>query len=179
MCSFNRPSFNIVAFCTLLVSSLECAGDSGNPGHSLSPGLGQQTNSYTGSIVSPDGSGLPDGNGTVRDGKILYETHCAACHGINGQLPGNQLVGGKGSLSTENPLKTVGSFWPYATTLYDYIARAMPYNQAKFLSVNEVYAITGYVLNLNDILDDDAIVNEKSLPEIVMPNQEGFIELIQ
>ena len=162
----------------LMLSSLTSAGETGNPGNSLLPGLGQEIDSFNGSIISPDGSGLPAGKGTVADGKVLYERQCASCHGTDGQLPGNQLAGGIGSLSTPRPLKTVGSFWPYATTLYDYIARAMPYDKEKTLSVNEVYSITAYVLNLNEILNDGAVVNDKSLPAIVMPNREGFIELI-
>jgi cytochrome c len=178
MSSLKRSSLTFIALFLLLVSSLTRAGESGNAGNAHLPGLGQEIESYKGSIISPDGSGLPAGNGTVADGKILYERQCVACHGIDGGQPGNQLAGGIGSLSTSRPLKTVGSFWPYATTLYDYIARAMPYNQEKTLSVNEVYAITAYVLNLNKILNDDAVVNDRSLPAIIMPNREGFIELI-
>jgi mono/diheme cytochrome c family protein len=176
------PNGSLLTFITLyllVLSSLTNAGETGNPGNTQLPGLGQEIDSYNGSIISPDGSGLPAGNGAVAEGKVLYERQCASCHGIDGQLPGNQLAGGVGSLSTPRPLKTVGSFWPYATTLYDYIARAMPYNQEKTLSVNEVYAITAYVLNLNEILNDDAVLNDKSLPAIVMPNRDGFIELIQ
>ncbi len=178
MLSPSSSLFTFFILFLLLVSLQTSAGETDDPGHARLPGLGQQLEAYSGSIISPDGSGLPIGNGTVGDGKVLYERQCAACHGIEGQQPGNQLAGGIGSLSTPRPLKTVGSFWPYATTLYDYIARAMPYNQEKSLSVNEVYAITAYVLNLNNILDDDAGVNDRSLPAIVMPNREGFIELI-
>lgn len=178
MPSLNSSALIFITLFLLLVSSLTSAGETDNPGNAQLPGLGQQLEAYTGSVVSPDGSGLPVGYGTVGDGKDLYERKCAACHGTDGGQPGNQLAGGIGSLSTPRPLKTVGSFWPYATTLYDYIARAMPYNQEKTLSVNEVYAITAYVLNLNKILDDDAMVNDKLLPGIVMPNREGFIELI-
>jgi cytochrome c len=174
----NRSSLTFISLYLLLLSSVASAGEPGNPGNNRLPGLGQEIGSYDGSIISPDGSGLPVGTGRVADGKVLYERQCASCHGIDGQLPGNQLAGGVGSLSTPRPLKTVGSFWPYATTLYDYIARAMPYNQEKTLSVNEVYSITAYVLNLNEILNDDAVVNDKSLPAIVMPNRDGFIELI-
>ena len=147
-------------------------------GHTLKPGLGQPIN-FTGSIVSPDGSGLPAGSGTVVEGKSVYGKHCAACHGIDGQLPGNQLAGGVGSLATNRPVKTVGSYWPYATTLYDYIARAMPYNQEKMLSADETYAVTAYVLRLNNILDDEARLDEITLPRVKMPNQDGFIELIR
>ena len=148
-------------------------------GHMLKPGLGQPVTDFTGSIVSADGSGLPAGSGTVVEGKSVYGKHCAACHGIDGQLPGNQLAGGIGSLATGRPLKTVGSYWPYATTLFDYIARAMPYDQEKMLSADETYAVTAYVLRLNSILDDEARLDEITLPQIKMPNQDGFIELIK
>jgi cytochrome c len=146
--------------------------------HHQTPTLGQQITDYTGTIVSPDGSGLPTGMGTVSAGKQLYEAQCAACHGIDGELPGNRLAGGIGSLTSSRPLKTVGSFWPYATTLYDYTARAMPYNLEKTLTANEVYAVTAYILHLNGILGNDASLNQESLPAVVMPNQQGFIELI-
>ena len=133
MSSLNGSSLTFITLYLLLLSSLfpslSSAGETGNPGNTRLPGLGQEIESYNGSIVSPDGSGLPAGKGTVADGKVLYERQCASCHGIDGQLQGNQLAGGIGSLATSRPLKTVGSFWPYATTLYDYIARAMPYNQ--------------------------------------------------
>ncbi len=148
-------------------------------GHILKPGLGQPIINFTGSIVSVDGSGLPAGSGTVVEGKSVYGKHCAACHGIDGQLPGNQLAGGVGSLASNRPVKTVGSYWPYATTLYDYIARAMPYNQEKMLSADETYAVTAYVLRLNNILDDEATLDEIILPRVRMPNRDGFIELIK
>jgi len=144
--------------------------------HHLKPALGQAA-TINQTIVSPDGSGLPGGRGTVFEGKLLYDTKCASCHGIDGKQPGNQLAGGIGSITTERPLKTVGSYWPYATTLYDYIARAMPYNEQKSLSANEVYAITAYVLRLNGILDDDAFLDRENLPKLAMPNREGFVEL--
>jgi len=141
------------------------------------PGLGREVSSYVGTIVSPNGTGLPNGSGSVADGKVLFQQKCMACHGTDGRRSGNQLVGGRGSLASQQPLKTVGSFWPYATTLYDYIARAMPYNQEKSLSASEVYAITAYVLNLNGILEEDARLDRASLPMVVMPNKDGFVEL--
>lgn len=147
-------------------------------GHELKPNLGEPVGNIAGTIISPDGSGLPDGSGTAIAGKELYKVQCAACHGMDGQQAGNQIAGGIGTLATQRPLKTVGSYWPYATTLYDYIARAMPYNQQKTLSAVEVYALTAYVLNLNGILDDNAALNAHSLLEVSMPNQAGFTELI-
>lgn len=177
MSMFNRSSQLATILLSLLASSLTLAGANRDLGHDQRPALGQQIQDYTGSIVSPDGSGLPPGNGTVSTGKAVYETRCVACHGTLGQQTGIELAGGTGSLTSLRPLRTVGSFWPYATTLYDYIARAMPYNQEKSLTVDEVYAVTAYVLYLNGILNDDVSINEKSLPGILMPNRQGFVEL--
>jgi hypothetical protein len=173
----NRSSQLAAVLLSLLVPSLTLGGTNKDLGHDQLPALGQQIQDVRGSIVSPDGSGLPPGNSTVSTGKALYESRCVACHGTLGQEKGNELAGGMGSLSSSRPLRTVGSFWPYATTLYDYIARAMPYNEEKSLTVDEVYAVTAYVLYLNDILAIEASVGEKTLPGIVMPNQQGFIEL--
>ena len=144
----------------------------------MSPSLGQPLESYQGSIVSPDGDGLPIGSGSVVEGKGIFEKRCIACHGLTGEQPGNQLVGGLNSLPTMRPLKTVGSFWPYATTLYDYVARAMPYNEEKSLTPDEVYAVTAYVLNLNQIIDSAKTLDQDNLAEVKMPNRDGFIELI-
>jgi len=126
--------------------------------------------------VRPDGKGLPDGSGTVGHGKEVYAENCAACHGDNGQGGiKDRLVGGQGTLASDNPIKTVGSFWPYATTLFDYIHRAMPYQAPGSLSVDDTYAVTAYLLNLNGILPDDAKLNQVSLPKVQMPNRDGFI----
>jgi hypothetical protein len=148
-----------------------------NLGHNLKPDLGQPAPNYKGTIVSPDGSGLPKGRGSVAEGKLIYASRCADCHGEDGRLAANPLVGGMGSLASSKPLKTVGSYWPYATTLVDYIARAMPYDQEKSLNANEVYAVTAYVLRLNGIVNDDAILDAGSIVKVKMPNSAGFIEL--
>jgi S-disulfanyl-L-cysteine oxidoreductase SoxD len=165
----------LVVLVTILATS--GSGEEMVLGQALKPGLGQQIMNHSGSIVSPDGSGLPVGRGSVSEGKSIYAAKCAACHGVDGRQPGNQLAGGLGSLSTSRPLKTVGSFWPYATTLYDYISRAMPYDQEKSLSADETYAVTAFVLKLNGILGDEVFLDELSLPGVKMPNREGFIEL--
>ena len=126
--------------------------------------------------VRPDGKGLPDGSGTVGHGKEVYAENCAACHGDNGQGGiKDRLVGGQGTLASDNPIRTVGSFWPYATTLFDYIHRAMPYQAPGSLSVDDTYAVTAYLLNLNGILPDDAKLDQVSLPKVQMPNRDGFI----
>ena len=127
-----------------------------------------------------DGHGAPDGEGSVEDGEGLYEAKCALCHGSFGEGEGRwpKLSGGEGTLTdqlTSRPEKTVGSYWPYVGTLMDYIYRAMPYNTPKSLSPNEAYAITAYVLSLNDIVDDDFVLNKKTIKSIVMPNAGNFI----
>jgi cytochrome c len=126
--------------------------------------------------VRPDGKGLPDGSGTVAQGKQVFADNCAACHGDNGQGGiKDRLVGGQGTLATDKPIKTVGSFWPYATTLFDYIHRAMPYPTPGSLSNNDTYAVVAYILGLNEILPADGKVDRASLPNIKMPNRDGFI----
>ena len=123
----------------------------------------------------PDGTGLPDGQGDARVGKPLYEQYCAACHGLTGKEGINSAIaGGVGTLTASAPNKTVGSYWPYSTTLYDYIRRAMPYTAPGTLTSDELYAITAYVLRLNNIIAADTVMNKTTLPTVVMPNQQGF-----
>ena len=126
----------------------------------------------------PSGAGLPDGNGTAMQGEAVYRDRCASCHGPNGegnQPQGPQLVGGIGSLATENPTRTVGSFWPYATSVWDYIHRAMPLNQPGSLSADDTYAVTAFLLNRNKIIEANKVMNKESLPKVLMPNRDGFI----
>ena len=126
--------------------------------------------------VRPDGKGLPEGSGTVARGKSVYAENCEACHGPNGQGGiKDRLVGGQGSLATDNPIKTVGSYWPNATTLFDYIHRAMPYQAPGSLSVDDTYAVAAYILDLNGILPSDGKLDRNTLPAIKMPNRDGFI----
>jgi cytochrome c len=129
-----------------------------------------------GSAIGPDGTGLPDGSGTVTEGRALFEARCARCHGPKGEGDvGARLVGGQGTLASPRPLKTVGSFWPYATTLWDYINRAMPFDEPGRLTSSEVYAAVAYVLYLNAIVGDDSVMNATSLPKVRMPNRDGFV----
>jgi S-disulfanyl-L-cysteine oxidoreductase SoxD len=126
--------------------------------------------------VSPDGKELPPGSGTAEEGAKVYAASCAGCHGKTGREgPNDVLVGGQGTLNTNKPVKTIGSYWPYATTVWDYINRAMPYNKPGSLSANEVYAVTAYLLSLNGIIASDAVINAKTLPQVKMPNRNGFI----
>ena len=147
------------------------------PDLDLRPALGKPPTTEFNSVINRDGEGLPAGSGSVLQGKALYELRCAACHGMDGRQKGNELAGGIGSLDSDRPLKTVGSYWPYATTLYDYIARAMPYNQEKSLSPQEVYAVVAYVLYLNGIVESNTVLDAETLPAIQMPNQNGFVEI--
>ena len=126
--------------------------------------------------VAADGTGLPPGSGTVAQGKALYDRLGATCHGAKGEggEGGPPLVGGIGSLHTQTPLKTVGSYWPYAPVLYDYIHRAMPADKPQSLTPDEVYALCAYLLYLNGIVPEDAVMDAQTLPQVVMPNHAGF-----
>jgi cytochrome c len=126
--------------------------------------------------VAPSGEGLPPGQGTVRQGAALYAAKCAKCHGASGtEGPMDRLVGGRNSLRTSSPIKTIGSYWPYATTLYDYIHRAMPFDAPQSLTPEEVYSVTAWLLHENGIIADDAVLDAVSLPTIQMPNRHGFV----
>lgn len=125
--------------------------------------------------VMPDGTGLPPGSGDARAGLEVYRAHCLACHGEGGQGGINDaLVGGRGTLDGNEPLQTVGSYWPYATTLFGYLWRAMPYNAPGSLDNNELYAVTAYLLFLNDIVAEDQTLDASSLAAVVMPNRDQF-----
>jgi cytochrome c len=126
--------------------------------------------------VAPDGRGLPAGSGDVTTGAHVFAAKCAACHGALGQgLIGDALVGGRGTLASAKPKRTVGSYWPYATTLFDYIRRAMPYNAPESLSADEVYALSAFLLNQNGIVPPDTRLDAQSLQKIRMPNRDGFV----
>ena len=126
--------------------------------------------------IEPDGTGLPPGQGTVEQGRELFARLGAACHGPNGEGTdaAPALVGGIGTLATESPEETVGSYWPYATTLYDYIWRAMPANAPQSLKPDEVYAIVAFLLHENGIVPEDAVMDRETLPRVIMPNRGGF-----
>jgi cytochrome c len=129
--------------------------------------------------VRPDGRGLPVGKGTVKQGDDLFQEKCASCHGEFGQGVGRWpvLAGGAGTLKADRPDKTVGSFWPDLSTVFDYIKRAMPYGNAQSLTNDEVYALTAYILSMNDIVKDETFeLNEKNFTSIKMPNAAAFFE---
>ncbi len=128
--------------------------------------------------VRPDGQGLPPGRGTVKQGEEVYQQQCAACHGEFGEGAGRWpvLAGGRGTLTADNPEKTIGSFWPYLSTTFDYIRRAMPYGNAQSLSNDEVYALTAYLLNLNDVVKDDFELTRENFASVRLPNVDGFYD---
>lgn len=130
--------------------------------------------------IQPDGATLPPGQGTAAAGREIYAQRCAHCHGqrLEGikELGGPVLVGGRGTLTSDKPLKTVESYWPYASTLFDYIWRAMPFDQPNSLTPDEVYSLSAYILSVGKIIDDRQVLNAKTLPKIIMPNANGFFD---
>jgi cytochrome c len=129
--------------------------------------------------VRPDGHGLPPGRGTARQGEALYQEQCTLCHGDFGEGTGRwpPLSGGEDSLTDDRPVKTVGSYWPYAPILFDYIRRAMPFGRGLSLSDDQTWALTAYVLFLNDLVEEDTVIDRTTLPAIEMPNRAGFIRV--
>jgi len=127
--------------------------------------------------IGPDGAGLPPGSGTAKEGEAVYAAKCLACHGEKGAgKPFDALVGGKDTLAAPSaPVRTVGSYWPYATTLFDYVRRAMPWTAPKSLTNDEVYAVSAYLLNLNGIIGPNDVMDAQTLPKVNMPNKDGFI----
>jgi S-disulfanyl-L-cysteine oxidoreductase SoxD len=126
--------------------------------------------------VTPDGKGLAPGRGTALTGKTTYANRCATCHGPTGvEGPQDVLVGGQGSLKAPQPRKTIGSYWPYATTIWDYIRRAMPFDHPGTLTPDEIYATTAYLLFLNGIVGEQDVIDETTLPLVKMPNRDGFV----
>ena len=128
--------------------------------------------------VMTDGTGLPSGQGTAKEGEAVYNKHCQACHGPAGAGgTADELAGIAIELDMEYPEKTVGNYWPYATTVFDLIRRSMPMPAPGSLNNNENYAVTAYLLYLNGIVEQDAIINSDTLPEVTMPNRDGFIDV--
>jgi mono/diheme cytochrome c family protein len=126
--------------------------------------------------IDRDGNNLPPGSGSVSHGREVFDQQCASCHGSKGEGGlGDKLVGGQGTLATPKPVRTVGSYWPYAPTLFDYIRRAMPQNAPQSLSNEDVYAVSAYILNLNGLLPADATLDAKTLSAIKMPNRSMFV----
>lgn len=166
-------------FSRVLVLGLVCASSAAAQqrygiGHPIAD---QQIAPWDIDVRGDDGKGLPPGRGTVAQGEKLYLEQCASCHGEFGEGNGRwpELMGGKGTLKSEDPRKTIGSFWPYAPSVFDYVRRAMPFSSPQSLSNDETYAIVAYLLNINDLLPADATLDAKTLEAVKMPNRDGFI----
>ena len=148
------------------------------------PGLGQEVTPEEVAAqdisIFPDGEGLPEGEGSVHEGEKIYQAECMVCHGKNGSgHTADQLAGAEMSLISEYPEKTIGSYWPYATTLFDFIRRSKPMNAPGSLTNNKVYALTAYLLYLNDLIGKDEKMTALTLPKVEMPNQDGFINIYE
>ncbi len=151
--------------------SAESAQDGPRLGHTVSP---EEIAKWDISVF-PDGDGLPEGEGNVVEGEKIYEQKCIACHGKNGLgASADQLAGAQNKLTDEYPEQTIGSYWPYATTVFDVVRRSMPMTAPGSLTINEVYAVTAYLLYLNNLITKDDVINTSTLPKVKMPNEDGF-----
>jgi cytochrome c len=168
-----RNAFLVAACGLALASVATSAAESPNLGR---PATAEEIAGWDISI-GPDGAGLPPGSGTPKQGEAVYAAKCLACHGEKGAgKPNDQLVGGQGTLAGDMPaVKTIGSFWPYATTVFDYVRRAMPYVESKSLTNDEVYAVAAYILNLNGVIAEADTMDAQTLPKVKMPNRDGFL----
>ncbi|MEA3092753.1 MAG: S-disulfanyl-L-cysteine oxidoreductase SoxD [Caballeronia sp.] len=166
----------LAAACAFGLFSSAALADSPNLGKVITP---EEVAPWDISI-SPDGAGLPPGSGTPKQGEAVYASKCLACHGEKGVgKPNDALVGGIGSLAGDKPaMKTVGSFWPYATTIFDYVRRSMPYNESKTLTNDELYAVAAYILQLNGVIGENDTMNAETLPKVRMPNRDGFVTFV-
>ena len=164
----------LVLFCSSLL--LSCTSTTETEGPGLGVPISQEDLAPWDISIEADGSGLPEGSGTVQQGETLYVSQCIACHGGEGAgQPFDRLVGGHGTLDQLQQVRTVGSFWPYSSTVYDYIRLAMPFNTPQTLLDDDVYALTAYLLYLNGIIEEDTVLDASTLSAIQMPNVDGFV----
>jgi cytochrome c len=128
--------------------------------------------------VRPDGQGLPAGQGSVKDGERMFLEQCAGCHGEFGEGAGRwpPIAGGVGSLRSDNPEKTPGSYWPYASTLFDYVRRTMPFGNAQSLAADDVYAITAFLLHMSDVVPEGFVLSRDNFASLRLPNADGFVD---
>jgi cytochrome c len=172
-----RPEFALAAAAALIATAaIASPGWAATPSPNLGRAPGPAELSAVDISIAPDGRGLPAGSGTVEQGAAVYAAKCQACHGANGVGgPNDRLTGGVGSLATPKPVKTIASYWPYATTVFDYVRRAMPITAPQSLTDDEVYAVTAYLLSVDGIVAKDASLDARSLPKVQMPNRNGFV----
>jgi S-disulfanyl-L-cysteine oxidoreductase SoxD len=172
-----RPSAFVLAICSATLVAI-CAATLSGSRDQLGVGRPPTADELKAIDIEvlPDGRGLPAGSGTAERGKTVYANRCVSCHGATGKEgPQDVLVGGQGTLASGKPLKTVGSYWPYATTLWDYINRAMPFDHPGTLPPDDVYATTAYLLYLNAIVGERDVMDATTLPRVQMPNRNGFV----
>lgn len=169
-------SKRVLLVALIALASLARADEPAEQKLGIGQAIGEREVAATGTSVLPSGLGLPDGRGRADAGRKIYVAKCAACHGENGEgRPGySALVGGRGSLTSEKPQFTVGSYWPTATTLFDFVWRAMPYETPGSLSADEVYALTAWILSANNITKSGAVMDRAALLKVKMPNADGF-----
>jgi cytochrome c len=164
-----------IAFALALAFAVRAATATAQEGPRLGVPASEEQVAAWALTVLPDGTGLPPGSGTARAGEAIYAQKCLGCHGAEGKDgPNDRLAGGHGTLASDTPVKTVGSYWPYATTVFDYVRRAMPFMQPQSLSADETYSLTAYLLYLNEIVGRDATIDARTLPTIEMPNRTNF-----
>lgn len=162
---------------TSAVSAFCCVSLAQSPTYHLGRTPSQEEVKAWDISIGPQGSELPPGRGTAIDGAKIYAEKCAVCHGptaTEGKFLHGVLTGGQGSLTTLEPVKTIGSYWPYATTLFDFINRAMPFSKPGSLTPDEVYALTAFLLYRNEIVNESYVIDAQSLPKVQMPNRNGF-----
>jgi S-disulfanyl-L-cysteine oxidoreductase SoxD len=180
----SRVTAALVAVAGVILPAVACA--QGYPARfELGTAASEQDIAPIAIAVPSDGKGLPPGSGDYARGKTVYESACAACHGADlmgvaglPNMPNGaqlRLIGGRGTLATKNPVLTVESYWPYATTLFDYVRRAMPFTAPGSLAANDIYAVCAYILAEGHIVDKSTVLDAKTLPRVAMPNREGFI----
>ena len=171
---------NLTITATLILAGINLNAAEIRPGPQLGTPAGAHDISSRDWGIMPDGAGLPAGSGTAKQGRKIYEKLCISCHGDGGLGgSGDQLAGAQMQLTDEWPEKTIGNYWPYATTLFDFIWRAKPMLQPGSLTASEVYAVTAYLLYLNEIIPENQQINAATLPTVKMPNQDGFIMILE
>jgi len=166
----------------LIAIALFCAGASASADSPKRHGIGREASPAEIAgwdiDVRPDGQGLPPGKGSVKDGEAVYMGKCAACHGEFGESAGRwpQVAGGTGSLASDDPVKTIGSYFAHLSTVFDYVRHAMPFGDAQSLTNDELYAVTAYMLFLNDIVDEKFVLSHENFASVKMPNAGGFYD---